>query len=616
MNFLYHTLWSSVFSLAINLIWFIVLPFKYMGSPASNYILSSPQRLVDSLLFLVVTLIYSSLLNIVLILPFSKIENKHKKTFIFTICLWTQLYWIGLELIRSPTYFADTLLIRDFVRTILYFILFLGPAGYSIMFFIILCFILQSNKHKKKYYFVALFVVLIPWIKINQSDLLLQPNSQILIFSDSLRATHWNKAQMPSLHLFGVKSTSYYESKVLASSNRTTTAMTTFLTGLSPKDHQIETMFSKPYDNLKNISWLKKIDNSYCKIVIADAAGDFFNRYDYGFDYIIAPKNSWQIQLNSSLIRANPFILAWMASYQRNTISPKIIQDAVEASISYTDPKILFSRATHEIARKCYNRPVFAVLFSGATHMPYFQSWPFYKNIYQQKNPQFFFYYWLKQYDNKKQYARTLYSNSVLAFDEAASTFAIKIISLSPSTSFVISSDHAEYLYDDGHIAGHGDVIKNLDGLLSPLVIIGPLATFFQSQNNISKILSNKWYAQYILNTVPHEKYNYTETELWLTDTYRPKQSIHYPKPEELLTIDKNNDSLVIKDEWKNIVESAKHRSWFWDNQRLDYIPEKNKILFYLNSKEVTFEKIPNDLKTEIEFYKNNYRKFNTRTID
>ncbi|MDY6969012.1 MAG: sulfatase, partial [Spirochaetota bacterium] len=81
------------------------------------------------------------------------------------------------------------------------------------------------------------------------------------------------------------------------------------------------------------------------------------------------------------------------------------------------------------------------------------------------------------------------------------------------------------------------------------------------------------------------EKTAYSESGIWFVDKgeqFFQDQRIKYPDVSKICMIDDRNNEIVLKDEYRELINIAKHRTVFDENYKLIYIPTRDGVKFEL----------------------------------
>lgn len=435
---------------------------------------------------------------------------------------------------------------------------------------------------------------------------LLRPKSQVdeLIILLGMDSVRWDKLKDERIapDFVTILNESVQFTNVWADVPRTFPSWTSILSGQHAVHHGIRHMFPTKADRKISLPTLQKElkRNGWKTGVVSDFAGDIFSRMDYGFDQIKAPYLNFPSLINQRGIEIHFPLFPFLINRIGREIFPELKQMA-----NNPDPFLL----NLDIFQMIDNAKgkLFLTTFWSAAHFPYAPPWPYYQ-LYSDQN-----YVGANKYQKMDlvgfssgdeadhQALRNLYDGGVRSMNDAFKEL-IQFLNdrdLLKKTTFIILSDHGEYLFEEGKATGHGEHLRGADVLNIPVVFwqpgrtkkkeiksIGTSADIAPTLAEFLNISQNVHWTGKSLFHPSDLKGVYSETGLWFTDVgewFYQKQRIIYPDVTVICEVDKTyNNEMVLKQDWKQKTLLAKHRAWITDEWKLIYIPLANRIIFEL----------------------------------
>ena len=396
---------------------------------------------------------------------------------------------------------------------------------------------------------------------------------------------------------------------------RTFPSWVSILTGRYASSHGIRHMFPTSRDLNNNFYTITAILNkqNYETSVISDFAGDIFTRIDLGFNKIDTPYFNFNCLIEQIILEAHAGIFPFITWNLGLELFP-----ALKDFANFCPPDILKDNVINAIKKS--DKPFFISAFFSSTHFPYASPFPYYK-LYSDKNyagPYKYFKQKVISLDNKNkdsisaddiEQIKALYDGGLKAFDDAVGKILdyLSRRNILDNTIILILSDHGENLYENGHGMGHGEHFRGkyavkipftirFPGLTKPGLRINDAVRSVDIAPTIISIL-DKPVPEYmegksLLPLIKGEKmeklYAFGETGIWFDndvreDLFFQKLRIMYPDITRLGMIDPDFDNqAVLKDEYRDIINFAKHRYVFDGRYKLIYMPLKNKIAYEL----------------------------------
>jgi arylsulfatase A-like enzyme len=427
-----------------------------------------------------------------------------------------------------------------------------------------------------------------------------RPNVVILA-ADSLRADRLTPEVAPHLSALADRGTRF--DRAYVSLPRTFPSWVTILTGRHPHHHGVRSMFARYEDRAKNLDALPSRLRAagYRTAVVSDYAGDVFGRVDLGFDEVDTPTFNFHELIRQRAIERQTPLLPLLDSRAGRAAFP-VIREWNEAA----DADLLASDAIRAIDHMGGD-PFFLTVFFSTAHFPYAAPAPYYGRFTDPAYRGRFKYHKPVGLgaDERPDAAdvrqvRGLYDGAVASIDDAADRVVRHLESegLLDNTIILITADHGETLFDNGHGQGHGDHLFGDEGTHVPLVIVDPRTPGARRESAIVRDVDIAP-TLYGLLGVPAPKdldgrsvtghpapaLAYAETELWmgdvpaLPDEYR----LPYPALSQLTELDvAHGYEVVLRKEVAAVTTVARHRMVRDDRYKLLYIPTRQRVVYQL----------------------------------
>ncbi len=432
------------------------------------------------------------------------------------------------------------------------------------------------------------------------------PNVVILAV-DSLRDDRLVPGIAPNLARVGEGGVRF--SRAYVTLPRTLPSWTTILTGREPHAHGLRTMFPRYEDRARDLHALPARLSSigYRTAVVGDYAADIFTRVRYGFDRIDAPTfNFHALIATRALERATPLLPVLHSSLGRR------VMPAMREMNQAADPALVATDAVRAIDAMEEGKPFFLTVFFSTAHFPYAAPAPYYKKFTDPSYRGRFRYHKPNVLgqdgaldDADVRQVRGLYDGAVAAVDDAAGEIlaALRRRGLADDTIVIVTADHGEMLYDDGHGQGHGDHLFGDQVTHVPLAVQLPARLGGAANRVIPDVVRDIDLAPTILElcgapggevdgrslkplllggTLP-PKPAFAETEIWMTESIAELPSggpsplrLPYPNVSMLTELDPRlAHDVVMRAEAEPIVIAAKHRAITDGTLKLVYVPTR-----------------------------------------
>ena len=347
--------------------------------------------------------------------------------------------------------------------------------------------------------------------------------------------------------------------------------------------------------------------------VISDFAGDIFSRVDLGFKRISAPEFTF-----ITLIKMRSMEIHWaLMPYVNTEWGRKLFPILTEfAHAAY--PQYLGTEARRYIKQRARRQePFLLTVFFSATHFPYSSPEPFYHMFtnsnydgdYKYHKPNL-----LKAREDLTtediEHILALYDGAVRAVDNEIGKIltTLEDEGLANSTWIIITADHGENLYEGELGMGHGEHLRGHNVINVPLMMIPP-RDFKVSTHNTNIPVSGVDIAPTLLemaglspdsamegwsllplmesNSLAADGFRsrpiFSETGLWFadwTEGFYQHQRMQYPDVSKLCRLDPfHGYQIVLKDEVRDLMETAKHRAVILDSLKLIIIPTRDGMI-------------------------------------
>ncbi|MBK7398522.1 MAG: sulfatase [Myxococcales bacterium] len=444
-----------------------------------------------------------------------------------------------------------------------------------------------------------------------------RPNVLILAV-DSLRDDRLVGRTAP--HLSQVAATGAQFTRAYVTLPRTLPSWTTILTGREPHEHGLRTMFPRYEDRARDLAALPQRLGKlgYKSAVVGDYAADIFTRVRYGFDTVDAPTfNFHTLIATRALSQATP-LLPFLHGRAGRAILP-----AMRELNQAADPSFVAKDTLRALDKLDGDAPFFLTVFFSTAHFPYAAPAPYYArfgdpsykgrfkyhkpNVLGQEQP-------LDEADIRQ--VRALYDGAVASVDDAAAQIleSLRMRGLAEDTIVVVTADHGEMLFDDGHGQGHGDHLFGDQVVHVPLAIRVP----GKGPTRVDSVVRDVDLAPTLLELVGAPKDAavsmigrslrpaidggslpslpaFSETEVWMTESIPELPSggdnplrIPYPNVAQTTELDPRLAyDVVMRAEMEPLIVAAKHRMILEGDLKLVYVPTRKGPRFMLYDRKV-----------------------------
>jgi hypothetical protein len=447
-------------------------------------------------------------------------------------------------------------------------------------------------------------------------DVVLPPRSVVLLFADSLRYDVPDAQHMPGVAALMRDLKATVVPRVVPPLPRTAPALNALFTGRLPEETGVTTMFS-PESTFKQTPSVASLYGKagFCTIAVGEYPAELLRKLDHGFEIDDTPLVRFREITLQLVLGKDPFALATLSFATLRAAAPAGLGNLLAGLPTFADSRALLRRFG-ELTRRCGGRPVFAFVFADQPHFPYVQTWPHYLALdggYAGR------YRYLKDAvstpatDADRRRIRALYDSAVRAVD---ASFADLIGTLArggalAGSTVIVSADHGESLYDRLGIMGHGDQLGELEGIAVPWIVFGAGRPSFELPGELVQSIRltprllelNHVDAAPVTPTLAPELI-VLETDAWLADTPNvPKERVRYPELSELLTIKDRDAHIVLKPEYRAVVEYAKQRVFLLGADRYAVTPLPDRVAWTRNGAPIAPADLPAPITAYLERY-------------
>jgi arylsulfatase A-like enzyme len=357
----------------------------------------------------------------------------------------------------------------------------------------------------------------------------------------------------------------------------------------------------------------------YATGVVSDFAGDIFGRIDLGFGRIDTPSFDFRQLIRQRALERETPLLPFLHSHLGRRLFP-VMRELNDAA----DPILLADDAAAAL-HALKGKPFFLTVFFSTAHFPYAAPAPYYAK------------YTDPGYRGRFKYhkpvglgsdappdaaditqIRGLYDGAVNAVDDGVARVlrALESEGLADDTIVVVTADHGETLYDNGHGAGHGDHLFGDEGTHVPLVVYDPrlakagahgvrasgiardvdIAPTLYALTGVAPPpdLDGVSLAPELIAPAPApapapasaRRLAFAETELWFTEEIPGLAAdlrMPYPGILALTELDgRHHSEIVMRRDMQPITRMARHRMVRDERWKLVYVPTRKGVKYML----------------------------------
>lgn len=438
--------------------------------------------------------------------------------------------------------------------------------------------------------------------------------SILWISVDSLRPDKIDDEHTPNIAK--VVRQSLYFPNTLVTVPRTGPSWVATLTSLSPLTNGVETMF--PDARAGRLSYVAMpahlAARGHRTAVFSDYSGEFFWKVDLGFQLRSVPEVELREISGQILLGNAPLVLAQAGViYSLGKCERSILRDPLTTLIrgltSFTDPQVLADDLEAWLAQDT-KAPFFALVFYSQPHFPYASSYPYYRKYHVPgSSPSIAF---GRDVANETPITSpedirqidALYRGALAESDAAIGRLLAHLEASGDldDTILVLTADHGEGLYECPTCIGHGDNLRSMYTLRTPLAIRLPKSRYpdaseprvvetYVSQLDIYPtllaLLGERAVAVHegvalldsrgVLGQLRPDRVHFAETGEWLWTTPAvPKDRIEYPPITGMATLERGR--IVIDPKHLPAIRAAKHRVAIRWPYKLLYAPRKSGV--------------------------------------
>lgn len=435
-----------------------------------------------------------------------------------------------------------------------------------------------------------------------------RPNVLILA-ADSLRNDHVVPRTMPNLSRYAEESLRF--SRAYVSLPRTFSSWVTLLTGRYAYHHGVRSMFPRWEERAKDLDAIPErlAREGYQTAVVSDYAGDIFGRVDLGFQVTETPGFDFRTLVRQRAIERETPLLPFLHGPTGRKLFPVLreLNDAADPDMLAGDVKSALRRMSSG------DKPFFLTVFFSTAHFPYAAPAPYYAKFASQKYRGRYKYHKpvglahdLPPDDEDKAQIRALYAGATTAIDDAMQSVLTELsrLGLADDTIVVVTADHGEALFEDGHGQGHGDHLFGDQGTHVPLIIHDPRAKKRGVLDGIVRDVDVTPTLYELCGVAPPQDVDglslarqvrgepleartaFAESELWFTeeiDSLPPTMRMPYPGIFGLTEIDsQHGDEIVLRKNMVGLTTMARHRMAKDASFKLVYVPTREGVNYML----------------------------------
>ena len=429
----------------------------------------------------------------------------------------------------------------------------------------------------------------------------------LILAADSLRADRLDLRTAPNLARLAERGVRF--DRAYVSLPRTFPSWVNILTGRHAHHHGIRSMFPTWEERAKDFDALPERFGraGYATAVESDYAGDIFGRIDLGFSRVDTPSFDFrQLVRQKALERETP-LLPVLHSKTGRRLFPVMRELAAAA-----DPRLLANDVEGAL-RDLQKKPFFMTVFFSTAHFPYAAPAPYYakytdpsyRGRYKYHKPLGLGQEAAPDEDDKHQ-IRALYDGAVRGVDDAIARVlrTLDRLGLAERTIVVVTADHGETLFEDGHSQGHGDHLFGDQATHVPLLVVDPRVmrplrvdaivrdvdiapTLYELAGVAAPAdLDGRSLAPALRGEPLAPRFAYAESELWFTEDIpglAPELRMPYPGVVGLTEIDsRHNAEIVLKKDMAAPTLMARHRMIRDERYKLVYVPTRAGVRYLL----------------------------------
>ncbi len=439
----------------------------------------------------------------------------------------------------------------------------------------------------------------------------------VIIAADSFRhdrvsARGVRRGLTPNIDALAAEGTSFHDFHVQLP--RTFPSWYTLLSGRYPAQHGIRHMFPSKEELAAARLDLPEIlrKNGYVSSAVADYAGDIFSRMSC-FDRVRAPSFNFTTLIRQRGLEIHFFLLPFLQNSAGRFLFPE-----ARAFAQNSDPAFIVGDIKSEIDALARKKRFFLTVFFSATHFPYASPDPYYKRF---TDPAYRGEYRYLKINNPlseslvtrddRRQIEGLFDGACSAVDDAVGEVIahLKRRGLYDDSIIVFTADHGENLYDHGLDLGHGEHFRGEYATRVPMIIkfhgrympaarireYGGVAQQVDFAPTVLDILGMKDATADMAGisfrgvvegrVVRIPRTAYAETGIWFVaegGQFFQRTRIRYPDVSVLCGLTEPDKDVVLKDEYRDLINIAKYRTVFDENHKLVYMPTREGVRYEL----------------------------------
>jgi arylsulfatase A-like enzyme len=395
---------------------------------------------------------------------------------------------------------------------------------------------------------------------------------------------------------------------------RTFPSWISLLTGRYPARNNLRHMFPRAEQRAVDFQALpaRLAGAGYRSAVVSDFAGDIFSRVSLGFDEVIAPTFRFPTLIEQRSVEIQSHLLPYIIGPFGRSIFP-----VVDELAQLADANLVSDRAQAAIERlSAGDHPWLLTVFYGNAHFPYAAQWPHYREFTDPAYPGRFRYHRPPDVEGTAgppteqdaRQIRGLFDGALNEVDAGAARLLayLDAVGERENTIVIILADHGEHLGEPGMGIGHGEHLRGENALRIPLVVSGPGIRPGQTRDEVVRSVDvvptllgllelpsapGDFDGQDLSPTLrqgvaPTPQGAYAETGIWFTDKgpdFFQRLRMPYPDITALCEVDKRHRAeVVLKREWAERINVAKHRAWIEGDWKLIYVPLPDRVVVEL----------------------------------
>jgi len=378
------------------------------------------------------------------------------------------------------------------------------------------------------------------------------------------------------------------------------------LSGKYPQQHGIRHMFPTQGDLERARADLPEVlrRHGYVTSAVADYAGDIFSRMSC-FDRVRAPRFDFTTMIRQRNLELHFLLLPFMQNRFARALFPE-----TRAFAQNSDPDFLYGDVKSELARLSGEKRFFISIFSSTTHFPYASPSPYYKKFTRKDYSGEYKYLKINDItrdsdlsDEDRAQIAGLCDGACASIDDLVGRIVAEMRSLDiyDNSIVIFTADHGENLYDHGLDLGHGEHFRGEYATHVPLIIkfhrdyaarvkrrrydgIMQQVDLAPTLLDVLKITASSDFAGISYKPVLEDerarirRIAYAETGIWFIETgeqFFQRQRIRYPDVSVLCRLSGAENLVVLRDEYRDLIDIAKHRTVFDEQHKLIYIPTR-----------------------------------------